>query len=190
MAGDWLAAPALKVRRDARGRRLSSSSGGRRPACHGPEFARGAGGSGRAAPPRPHLPPPQPPPRERAGRGRGSSRAPPSAAPSPPAPPARPAAPARTASAPALGLPGWGGNPGCAAPPSRAMVGSGAPRAAHSWEQPPQALRRGVATASRPTWLPLLRTSLREPLEHLDRKPRARLVFHLPQQPLVPKRRG
>lgn len=91
-AGDWLAAPALKVRRGARGRRLSSSSGGRRPACHGPEFARGAGGSGRAAPPRPHLPPPQPPPRERADRGRGSGRAPPSAAPSPPAPPARPPA--------------------------------------------------------------------------------------------------
>lgn len=60
-------------------------------------------------------------------------------------PPARrlacsPAAPAPPASAPARGLPGWGGNPDCAAPPSRAMVGSGAPRAAHSWEQPPQAL--------------------------------------------------
>lgn len=95
----------------------------------------------------------------------------------------RPAAPAPPVSAPALGLPGWGGNRGCAAPPSRAMVGSGAPRAAHSWEQPPQALWRGVAAASRPTWLPLLRASLREPLGHLDRKPKARLFFHLSQQP-------
>lgn len=71
-------------------------------------------------------------------------------------PPARSLArrprPAPPASAPALGLPGWGGNRDCAAPPSRAMVGSGAPRAAHSWEQPPQALWRCFARASRPTW--------------------------------------
>lgn len=57
----------LKVRRG--GRRGSGSWGGRRPACHGREFARGAGGaadfpggSGGAASPRPHLPRPQPPP--------------------------------------------------------------------------------------------------------------------------------
>lgn len=140
----------LKVRR-AGGGRDSNSSGGRRPACHGPEFARGAGAPRtlRAAAEEQrrrvptyrglnHRPESAP-----AGGGEAAAHRP-APRPGPPAPPrSRAGRRARSPAGPpasARSLPGWGPGPGPRGPGSRrrprsgAMVGSGSPNAAHSLE--------------------------------------------------------
>lgn len=145
----------LEVRRGGGGRD-ADSSGGRRPACHGREFARGAGAPGtlreaaeeqrrrvptyRGLNHRPESAP--------AGGGEAAAHRP-APRPGPPAPPrSRAGRRARSPAgppAPARSLPGWGPGPGPRGPGSRrrprsgAMVGSGSPRAAHSLERPPPA---------------------------------------------------